>query len=122
MAVNRIVIKDPTFQRIKEGMDLDIDLTFLNGDIPEDPGHYFWRVDNLANGDALVPWTAETVAATTDTLNIPATVTEPGNIARAEERRQLVIAGPDEVVRAVKEFAVEMLVGVGKDNSFPAVP
>lgn len=122
MAVNRVVFKDPVFRRRNEGELFDVDLTFLDGDIPTDPTYYYWRIDDVTAGKQLVAWTAESTAAATDTLSVPAIAQEMTSSFRGEERRQLVVAGPNQSIIGRMEWMIEQLTGVGGSNVFPAPP
>jgi len=117
MAVNRVAFKDPTLDRKLEGETFTLDMTFLDSGTPTDPGTFYYRVDSLTDGTTVTDWTT---VPTSDPQH--ALVVVPAKLnseRRAEDRRQLVVAGPDKTIIGRYEWIVENLVGYNVGDVIP---
>jgi len=91
MAVNRVVFGDPTTEWVNESVNVSVDMTFLDGHTPSDPGAFQYRVDG-GNKSEMIPWTLVDPAATNHTLVIPPSVNIVEVNTQHNERRQLLVA------------------------------
>ena len=119
MAVTRVAFGDPTHSYKLEGQVFDVDLTFLNGDIPTDPVTFYYRIDNLTTGQQLVGWTLVTTSAASHTLSIPLAASAIETEHRPAEKRRLLISGPGKTVLGYLDWDVENLPNYNISATYP---
>jgi len=120
MAITNVVFKDPSTSTRLEGETFDVPLTFLNGDTPEDPAHFYYQVTNVQNGEIVVAMAKQATTSASYTLAIPAEATKTVTPEISAETRELLIVGPSKNTLAIMEFRVRPILNLSVGQTFPS--